>query len=46
MIPTVGIPSDNRQIISQENQQVGGVVSPWRLSVAPMMDWTQGLMTR
>jgi len=23
-----------------ENQQVSDAVSPWRLSVAPMMDWT------
>ena len=24
----------------EENQQLGETVSPWRLSVAPMMDWT------
>lgn len=25
---------------NKENQQVSDVMSPWRLSVAPMMDWT------
>ena len=27
-------------MISEQNQQLGGQSNPWRLSVAPMMDWT------
>jgi hypothetical protein len=40
------VPSDNPGMISKENQQVGTEFNPWRLSVAPMMDWTDSLLSR
>jgi hypothetical protein len=33
-------------MICEENQQVGAAISPWRLSVAPMMDWTYSFLSR
>src|SRR6188472_1598339 len=29
-----------QQMDTEENQRLGTYVSPWRVSVAPMMDWT------
>jgi hypothetical protein len=30
---------------SEEIQTLAGPIGPWRLSVAPMMDWTDSVLT-
>jgi hypothetical protein len=39
------IRGDNPAMVSQEIERTGGAASPWRLSVAPMMDWTEGFLS-
>ena len=35
-----GMPGDNGNMEVTQNQQLGGPATRWRMSVAPMMDWT------